>query len=220
MSADLPALRRELADPELFDEGVEAARNACVAGASIASAAITAAAFYDNPLTGLGALRACMRRLESTPPELGALRAALAPGPPQDAPDAPFTPGFGFVSSAHASLLLAAARRLLGPPVGHAAMPIGSFLLSVYEQVAPLTGPLNHAGLAALVFLDGRVSLEQAERWYLLARVEIAITEAQKTRRAGLAAFPFLSEHYVYEGPRPPVRTFDVDDLRRRVGLD
>jgi hypothetical protein len=218
VKAQFQALWQELAQADLFDEGVEAARNACVAGASIASAAITAAAFYDNPLTGLGALRACMQRLESTPPELGALRSALAPSPPQDPSDAPFTPGFGFVSSAQASRLLAAAHRLLGPAA--AGSPLGCFLLSVYEQIAPLTGPLNHAGLAALVFLDHRVSPDQAERWYLLARVETAIAEAQKTRRAGLASFPFLSEKYIYEGPRPPVKTFDVDDLRRCVGLD
>ncbi len=211
------ALGREFAAAAFFDEGIEAARNACVAGASIASAAVTAAAYYDNPLTGVGALRACMARLEAAPLEFDAFRAALAAGPPPDAPGPAFAPGFGFVAPAQAAAVAAAADRLLGAA---AARPLGRFFVRARARLEPFTGPLNPAGLAAIAFLERGASPEQAERRFLLWRVEAAIAEAQKTRRAGLAAFPFLSEGYVYEGPRPPARAFDVAELRRRVGLD
>lgn len=213
------ALRRELAREALFDEGVEAARNACVAGASVASAAVVAAAYYDNPLTGVGALRDCMARLGPAPLELGAFRAALARGPRPGLPESDFAPGFGFVGGAQAPALRAAARRLLAaaPP---GPRRVGPFFLSVRDRLEPAAGPLNPAGLAALVFLDRGVDPDQAERWFLLWRAETAMVEAQRARRAGLGAFPFLTEQYVYEGPRPPARAFDVAELRRRVGLD
>ncbi|HMA91428.1 MAG TPA: hypothetical protein VKP30_02035, partial [Polyangiaceae bacterium] len=67
MKLVLTRLRRDLTKAILYDEGIEAARNACAGGASIASAAITAAAFYDSPLDGIHALRACMDSLQSLP---------------------------------------------------------------------------------------------------------------------------------------------------------
>jgi hypothetical protein len=213
------ALARELAGGALSDEGVEAARNACVAGASIAAAAITAAAYYDNPLTGLGALRDCMRRLAATPPEPPALRAAFAPAPHPETLDPSYAPGFGFVPAGRAARVRAAAFRLLAaPPPGP--RRAGPALLASYDDLTAVAGPLNAAGLAAFAFFDRAVDPERAERQFLLWRVEAALVEAQKARRAGLAAFPFLTEAYTYEGTRPPVRSFDEGALRARLGLD
>ncbi len=41
----------------------------------------------------------------------------------------------------------------------------------------------------------------------------------QGARRRGVAAFPFFTEQYVYEGARPPPKTLDLEDLMRQVGL-
>lgn len=213
------ALRRELAGEPFFDEGVEAARNACVAGASIASAAITAAAYYDNPLTGIGALRACMERLAHAPFELVGFREALAGAPHPGAPESGFAPGFGFVAGARAEAVAAAGLRL----VKHRSDGSGRllrFFLGSRPMIEASLGPLNPAGLAALVFVDHGVEIERAERWFLSWRIDAAVAEAQKARRGGLGNFPFLSERYVYEGSRPPPGSFNVDELRGRLGLD
>ena len=84
-AAWLERLWHELTQPACFDEGVEVARNACVAGASLAAAVISAGAYYDNPLSGVPALRACMKRLAVLPLELRAWQQALAPAPDPEA---------------------------------------------------------------------------------------------------------------------------------------
>jgi hypothetical protein len=214
----LEQLKAELARPELFDEGVEAARNACVAGASIAAAAITAAAYYDSPLVGIGSLRACMSRLAAVPCELAGWRAALRPGPADHGCDPPFTPGFGFVSLAQAGAVLAACRRLAAVgsrgPASHCA-----FFAQHHAELTAVAGPLNPSGLAALVFVGAELDLESAERQYMCWKIETATAEAQKARRAGLAAFPFLSDRYVYEGTLPPERTLDLASLLEQAGI-
>src|SRR5690348_16970803 len=103
----LAPLAAELARQALFDEGVEAARNACVAGAPTAAAVITAAAWYDNPLTGAPALLGCMALVSPLP--LGDVTAwldALRPAPHPTTGDPGFTPGFGFVSAAQAGAVV------------------------------------------------------------------------------------------------------------------
>jgi hypothetical protein len=213
----LDQLKAELARPALFDEGVEAARNACVAGASIAAAAITAAAYYDSPLVGIGSLRACMSRLAAVPCELPSWRAALAPGPADHGCDGPFTPGFGFVGATQAQAVLDACLRLAalgGGPAGHCA-----FFTQHQAELTAWAGPLNPSGLAALAFVGAELDLESAERAYLCWRIETATAEAQRARRAGVAAFPFLSDSYVYEGTLPPERTLDLASLLEQAGI-
>jgi hypothetical protein len=216
-------LIRELADGGLFDEGVEAARNACVAGASIASAAITAAAWYDNPLTGAPAVIECMALLAELPLEVGRWVEALQPRPHPETSDPEFTAGFGFVGAAQAKAIIAACARLVQARVearsGRPRAPRGEFFLEHRRAIEAVAGCLNQAGLAALVFLDCAVDRDEAERTFLVCRVENAIAEAQRARSRGLAAFPFFAESYVYEGPRPPERSLDVGALRRRLGL-
>jgi len=211
-------LKAELARPELFDEGIEAARNACVAGASIAAAAITAAAYYDSPLVGIGSLRGCMSRLAGVPLELSGWRAALRPGPVEHAADHPCTPGFGFVSALHAERVLAACRRLAaignGGPASHCA-----FFSQHHAELTALAGPLNPSGLAALVFVAAELDLERAEREFMCWKIETATAQAQEARRAGLAAFPFLSDRYVYEGALPPERALDLGSLLEQAGI-
>jgi hypothetical protein len=214
----LVRLAAELGARALWDEGVEAARNACVAGASIAAAAITAAAYYDNPLTGIGALSACMQRLEPLPLELSAWRAALAPRACLRA-GAELSPGFGFVTPVQAERVLAACERLCAeePPL---CTPRCRFLLEHAPELCALAGPLNPAGLTALCFLDHGRDTEHAERHFLAWRTDIAVAEAQRARRAGLGAFPFLSEHFAYEGEwPPPPRPRDRAALLASVGL-
>jgi len=211
-------LKAELARPELFDEGVEAARNACVAGASIAAAAITAAAYYDSPLVGIGSLRACMSRLAGVPCELADWRAALQPGPPEHGSDRPFTPGFGFLSAAQAEAVLDACRRLSATGSGGPAIHC-AFFWRHHAELTALAGPLNPSGLAALVFVAAELDPEIAERDYMCWKIETATAQAQQARRAGLAAFPFLSDRYVYEGPLPPERTLDLESLLEQAGI-
>jgi hypothetical protein len=211
-------LAHELARAALFDEGVEAARNACVAGASIAAAAITAAAWYDNPLTGLPALALCMRRLAALPPvDVEAWRLGLAADGDGDA--APFTPGFGFVAPAQARSILEAARRLVDAAEPGEEPARARFYLRHHAALAAVSGPLNQTGLAALCFVDHGVDPEAAERWFMVWRIETAIGEAQQARARGLAAFPFFTEQYAYEGARPAAREWDLDALMRQVGL-
>jgi hypothetical protein len=227
----LADLIRELADDALFDEGVEAARNACVAGASIASAAITAAAWYDNPLTGAPAVVECMARLSGLPFEVDRWVEAVQPRPHPETSDPGFTPGFGFVGAEQAKAIIAACARLVQPRVqasvqapdegrgGRSGAPRGAFFLEHRRAIEAVAGCLNQAGLAALVFLDSAVDRDEAERTFLVCRVETAIAEAQRARSRGLSAFPFFADKYVYEGPRPPERSLDLGALRRRLGL-
>lgn len=208
---------RELLDGELFlDEGVEAARNACVAGASLAAALFTAAAYYDNPFTGAPALRACMQRFGGLPLELDAWLADAARLERDDRADVPFVPGFGFVLPERASVVLRECRRLVARG---AAGPRCRFVLEHHPALARVAGPLNSTGLAALFFLDHQTDIDAAERRFLLLRSELALIEAEKARRAGLQAFPFLSERHVYEGRMPPEVPLDVPALMQRLGL-
>lgn len=214
------ALARELAREALFDEGVEAARNACVAGASIAAATITAAAWYDNPLTGLPALRACLCLLAKLPCEVSAWRAALFPRVHPDTGDADFSPGFGYVGSSQGAAILDSCARILQIAGGTLVCPRMAFFLKHERELSATLGPLNHAGLAAITFADRKVAPDSAERIYLLFRTETAIIEAQRARDAGLASMPFFSEEYVYEGSRPPIRAIDSEALLKEVGLE
>ncbi|MGC4087088.1 MAG: hypothetical protein QM756_04130 [Polyangiaceae bacterium] len=208
-------LHRELGAAELFDAGVEAARNACVAGASLASAAITASAWYDNPLCGAGALRECMQRLGALPLELSAWIEAFSPRVHPETSDPDWVPGFGFVSLPQRGSVLRAAERLRGCASGSRL----GFFLEHQRAITALAGPLNGTGLAALVFSDHGLSLDDAERCFLLAHLDVALAQAASARRAGLAKFPFFTESYVYEGERPPLRQIDMQALMRQVGL-
>lgn len=207
-------LAAELGADALFDEGVEAARNACVAGATLAAAAITASAWYDNPLSGAPALRECMARLGSNPLEVTAWQRSFAPSVHPETHDAGFAPGFGFVSEPQAERVLAAARRL-------AACPRAERLRFYLTHAAALAdaGALNPAGLAALVFCDHALSSDDAEGEYLLCRVGVALREAARARRRGLAHFPFFSEAYCYEGSAPRAQRRNLRDAMQRVGL-
>jgi hypothetical protein len=212
-------LARELANEALFDEGVEAARNACVAGASIAAAVITAAAWYDNPLTGLPALRACMARLATLPFDPTAWRTAFARAPHPTTLDPDFSPGFGFVTAEQAEHVLDACRRIAGS-VTSGPRACSAFFLEHHRAICAASGPLNHAGLAALVFVDHGTGPEEAERSFLLWRVETAVAEAQGARQRGVGAFPFFTEGYVYEGPWPKAQSLDMAALMKEVGLE
>jgi hypothetical protein len=222
MNPAVADLIRELADDGLFDEGVEAARNACVAGASIASAAITAAAWYDNPLTGAPVVIECMARLSGLAFEVKDWVDALQPKSHPETSDPEFTAGFGFVGAGQGEAIVAACARLVQARVQAGARPgalRGAFFLEHRRAIESAAGRLNQAGLAALGFLDCAVDPDEAERTFLLCRVETAIAEAQRARSRGLSAFPFFADSYVYEGPRPPEQSLDVDALRRRMGL-
>jgi hypothetical protein len=209
---------RELLGGDLFlDEGIEAARNACVAGASLAAALITAAAYYDNPFTGAPALRACMLRFGPLPLKLEAWLPEAARRDLDDRADAPFAPGFGFVLADQASAVQRECHRLVALGV---AGPRCGFALEHHLALERAAGPLNATGLAALFFLDRGTPIDVAEQRFLLLRCELAMIEAEKARRAGIRAFPFLSERYVYEGDVPPGARLDVPALMRRLGLD
>ena len=106
-------LASSLSDPALFDEGVEAARNACVAGASIAAAIMASAAWYSNPLTGAPALSACMQRLSDLAFDVEAWQQAFLPRPHPDTGDPDFSPGFGFVNATQASAIVDACTRIV-----------------------------------------------------------------------------------------------------------
>lgn len=210
-------LAREFSREDLFDEGVEAARNACVAGASIAAAAITAAAFYAGPLLGLPALRGCMKRIRRLPLDEEAWARALRPSPHPDTLDEAFVPGFGYVGPPQAIAVLDACRRWAesGPGRHHS-----RFFLRHRQALCAVAGPLNQVGLAALAFVDRGVSLDRAERWFLLWRLRPALAEAQRARRLGVKTYPFLSKQYHYEGARPPVRSFNLARLMQQLGLE
>jgi hypothetical protein len=215
-AAWLERLWHELAQPECFDDGVEAARNACVAGASLGAAVIGAGAYYDNPLTGAPALRACMQRLAALPLELDAWLSALAPAPCAEAGGALVSAGFGFVSPGQDGVFYSL---LAGHVARERAASRCRFVLDQREALR-LAGPLNAAGLCALSFLDHDVDVDTAERTFLLMKVDIALREALVARRAGVAAIPFAGVRYVYEGALPAPRRRDRLALMRRLGLE
>jgi hypothetical protein len=212
----LERLGLELSRPDSFDEGVEAARNACAAGASLAAAVITAGAYYDNPLTGAPALRACLERLTPLPLELGAWQRAFASEPQPEAGGAVMAPGFGFVAPGREHVFWAALRRLVSDEPSAVR---GQFLLE-HQLAFGEAGPLNAAGLCALVFSDHDVDLETAERTFWSLKIDVALRQAQRARRAGVAAIPFAGVRYVYEGDLPAPRQRDRAALLRRLGLD
>jgi hypothetical protein len=212
-------LASALASDVLFDEGVEAARNACVAGASIASAVIVAAAWYDNPLTGLPALRACMKRLSDLRLDVGEWQKALCRGTHPETGDGDFSPGFGFVNPLQAQAILDACRHLVAAQGNLQSCAFSAFFWENQERISAVSGPLNQAGLAALMFVDHRTDPEEAERSFLLWRIDTAVAAAERARRRGVPAFPFFTEQYVYEGSRPAAKTLDMQALLRQVGL-
>ncbi len=213
-------LAATLTSDRLFDEGVEAARIACAAGASIAAAAMTAAAWYSNPFTGIPALRGCMQIVGALPMDLEAWQRALRRRPRAHEDTSKYAPGFGFVGASQAKRLRHACGMLAGAHGSSAHRTRTIFFAKHAPEICRHSGPLNHAGLAALQFIDHGITEEEGERWYLLCRLEAAIAEAQRARSRGLAAFPFLQHEYVYEGDWPEPRPLDVDALRRRVGID
>jgi hypothetical protein len=215
----LRLLEAELAHPASFDEGVEASRNACAAGASIAAAAITAAAYYDNPLTGLGALQELMSRLRTVPNELAAWQEVLSRRRHPETEDPDFSPGFGFVTPARAERTLLVCRRLAELTQTMCSSRC-RFMAEHHGSVSEVAGPLNETGLAALVYLDTGIDIESAQRRWLSFKLALAVEEAQKARRAGIDAFPFSLGRYVYEGPRPAPGSLDLDALKRQLGLD
>ena len=216
-SAALAWLAHELCRAEAWDEGIEAARNACVAGASLAAGAIAAAAYYDNPLTGAPALRECIERVGPLPLELEAWREALTPRPQPACDGRPATLGFGFVAPGRQEVFFAALARWVERAPS---APRSRFLLAHRAIFEPLAGALNAAGLAAFACLDCGLDGAAAERRFLLFKLESALDEAQKAQRAGLRAIPFDGVRYVYEGTLPAPRPRDRQALLRRLGLD
>jgi hypothetical protein len=210
-------LAHELGRPEAWDEGIEAARNACVAGASLAAGAIAAAAYYDNPLTGAPALRECMERVAPLPLALDAWRDALAPRPHPAADGHPVTPGFGFVAPGRDGVFFGALARWVERAPS---APRSRFLLAHRASIEPLAGSLNAAGLTAFACLDCGLDGDAAERRFLLFKLESALDEARKAQRAGLRSIPFDGIRYVYEGALPEPRPRDRSALMRQLGLD
>ena len=215
-------LETALASELLWDEGVEAARNACVAGAPLAAAAITAAAWYDNPLTGGRALLRALACFSVLPLRLPAWLTALRPGPQPESGEPAFVAGFGYVSEAAARHVRDSAAALASALPG----PRLRFWLEHRHAIRARAGALNAAGLCALVFADAGLEADAAERLYLLLRLGPALAEAQRAKRAGLAAFPFFADGYAYEGGWPeapasePCSEDRLEQLKRAVGID
>jgi hypothetical protein len=198
---------------------VEAARNACIAGASLASAAVTAAAWYDNPLTGAGALTACMRLLGELPLEISAWRQALEPRVHPEAGER-LTPGFGWVKPEQSRTLVALLERFAEEAEEPLASARTRFFLEAATVLGTLTSSLNHAGFAAFVCIDQGVPPSTAERAFLVTRIDTAMAEADRARELGLAGFPFFSSEYHYDGAVPEHRSYDLSALREAVGID
>ncbi|HET9958747.1 MAG TPA: hypothetical protein VFQ61_29845 [Polyangiaceae bacterium] len=222
MKAQLYSYLKSLfSEPGLFDEGVEAARNACVAGASLASALITAAAWYENPLTGTPALLDALDRLRSIPghgsPSCAGFVGAFAPTPHRDTGDPEHSPGFGYIDEERADRVVRAGQNLIAQFPG--AFRALEFFLEQRRQIVTRCGALNLTGLCALGFHGAGLTADEAERSFLVLRVEAALREAQHARALGLKGFPFFSELYRYQGPLPEARGFDLEQLMTRVGI-
>lgn len=211
--------KRELSRPELFDEGVEAARNACIAGASLASAAITAAAWYDNPLTGAGALSACMRLFADLPQKIDDFGQALEPRMNEELGER-LTPGFGYVRPDQSRALLACLGDFVRKTPAAAGTPRTAFFLMSLDALGAVASTLNHAGFTAFVCLDQGLPPRAAERLFLSARIETAMAEADRARELGIAGFPFFLDEYRYLGGKPEPKAYDLSALRRAVGID
>jgi hypothetical protein len=215
----LRLLETELSDPASFDEGVEASRNACAAGASIAAAAITAAAYYDNPITGLYALQALMSRLHAVPNRIADWQGVLSRRQHPETDDADFTPGFGFVTTARAERAIVICRRV-AELTGTSPSSRCRFMAEHHRGISEVAGPLNETGLAALVYLDADLDIDGAQRHWLSLKLAVALAEGQKARRAGIEAFPFSFARYVYEGHEPAPGSLDLAALKRQLGLE
>lgn len=218
------AFEAALGAEAFWDEGVEAARNACVAGAPLAAAAITAAAYYDNPLTGSRAMLAAHTRIGtlSLRAGLNAWLAVLEPAPQDETHESEHLPGFGFVRAATEAAVQATARRMSALM----SAPRLSFWLAHEPEIRAVAGPLNVAGLCALVFLDAQIAADEAERRFLLLRLGPALAAAQRARSTGLARFPFFEDGYAYEGAWPnasvddPCSDSELAALKREIGID
>ncbi len=209
-------MAERLAEPRLFDEIVEVARNACAGGASVVAAAIGCAAYLDNPLTGLPALRACMQRARALAPEDGDWLTRLAQPLRLPEEEARYLPGFGFVERRQADRIRRCAWSLVE------ACPERSWLLRRVlgsESAREALGPLNLTGLSALVLAAHGVQTRSAERLFLWWRMEPALAAAQEAREVGLSSVPFLADQMQYVGPRPALEPLSFDDLARKVGL-
>jgi hypothetical protein len=220
MNAIMMRLRLALAHQQLFDEGIEAARNACVGGASIAAAATVAAAYCDSPLVGAPALRDCMQRLDAMPMVVEDWVAAFRCHPQAGTGKPIYAAGFGYASADQAALLRRICRRLLHQQQRTGSGARSVFYLQHHSLLTEHCGPLNRVGLMALVFVDQGCTLDDAERHFTVWNIERAIVEAQKTRRAGLSQFPFLSEIHRYEGPWPDCASASTNDYLRMIGLE
>lgn len=220
MKLTFARLRREMTQPMLFDEGIEAARNACAGGASIASAAITAAAFYDSPLVGIRALRECMELLQSLPFQLDAWLDTFRSRQDPTTRETTFAPGFGYVAPRQAAFLVSVCRRHFSQRSGQLKATRCSFYLDHQEPILGTCGPLNRIGLVALVSSDLGIAVEDAERHFLLWQLDSAIREAQRARREGLSKFPFLSEYHQYEGTWPDPHQHRDDEYLIQIGLE
>jgi hypothetical protein len=130
--------------------------------------------------------------------------------------------GFGYLGEASAAHVLASGVALAPQLAGTRLR----FLLEHERAIRARAGALNVAGLCALVFADAGVEADAAERLYLLLRLGPALAEAQRAKRAGLAAFPFFENAYAYEGEWPaapasePCSEARLSQLKRAVGID
>lgn len=219
MNRVLIRLRRELDKDVLFDQLVEVARNACVGGASIAAAAVAAAAYCDSPLVGIPALRDCMRRLKDIPLELPNWCEAFPATRDASGPDSQYAPGFGYITPRVAVRVRVACRRVLVEQRRIGQGQLSAFYLAHHRELLRNCGALNSLGLMALVFVDQDLQPDDAERYLVVWQLNRAIIEAQKARQIGAGQFPFLTEQYNYEGPWPARPHVSDRDYLREIGL-
>ena len=151
------------------------------------------------------------------PYELPAWLRALTPAPHPETGDPDFVPGFGFVQPVAVDALHGIAARMLSTH----ALPRLAFLRQHHARLAEHAGFPNVAGLCALIFLDRKLSHDDAERTFLMLRLEPALAAAQRARAAGLAAFPSFQDRHVYEGSWPaPHAAPDYAIMKKEVGLE
>jgi len=219
MKRVLGCLRRELRGEILFDQGVEVARNACVAGAPVAAAAIGIAAYSGSPLVGLAALRECMGRLERSSLRVASWIDAFRFVEQASTSTRLFAPGFGYIRPKGAARVRRACRLVAVEQLRFGRGRLSEFYSNHHAELTEQCGPLNAVGLMALVFLELGLSRNRAERFMLVWQVERAVIEAQRVQGIGAARYPFLSEAYCYEGSWPAPNDRPVDDYPRRIGL-
>lgn len=219
MNPALAQLRRETMRSLVFEQALEIARNACVAGASIAAAAIGVAAFCDSPLVGVPALRVCMARLAHLELTAEAWRRAFRRGCTGIERQSEPAPGFGYVNAACAANVRAACRRILTAQQRRSGGRLTRFFLAQHTRIDRTCGALNPIGLMALVFVDEGVVPARAERHFLYWHIRRALVEAQRSSVIGTGRFPLLSELQQYEGTWPEPHQQPTRDYRREIGL-